>query len=59
MKGASDKTGRSYETLVLEIFQTILDQDDVPNISVQRRITLQGKSTEHEIDVYWKFQKGS
>jgi len=58
MKDAGDKTGRSYETLVQEIFQTIHDQEAVPNISVERNVILQGKFTEHQIDVYWKFLKG-
>jgi hypothetical protein len=53
-----DKTGQSYENLTQAIFQSILDQKEVSNITVERDVTLQGKTTTHQIDIYWKFQKG-
>ncbi len=51
-------TGVSYEVLVQGIFQAINDQDEVANLAVERNKTLQGITTRHQIDVYWKFEKG-
>jgi hypothetical protein len=53
-----DKTGQTYESLTQGIFQTILDQEAVQNIRVERNVQLKGKSTSHQIDVYWKFVLG-
>jgi Restriction endonuclease len=50
-------TGLSYELLVQAIFQAINDQEEVANLIVERDKTLQGKTTPHQIDVYWKFEK--
>ena len=51
-------TGKEYELLVQKVFQSILDQKFVQNITVQHDVTLQGKSTSHQIDVYWEFSDG-
>ena len=51
-------TGKEYEQVVQKVFQSILDQKFVKNITVQHDITLQGKSTTHQIDVYWEFSDG-
>ena len=51
-------TGKEYELVVQKVFQSILDQKFVKNITVQHDITLQGKSTTHQIDVYWEFSDG-
>lgn len=40
------------------IFQAVLDQDQVNNLTVERDKTLQGKISTHQIDVYWQFEKG-
>jgi len=56
-----DKTpgiAQSYEILTQDIFQTILDQGDVRNIRVEHDVKLQGTTTSHQIDVYWKFVLG-
>jgi hypothetical protein len=51
-------TGVSYEKLVQGIFQAIHDQEEVATITVEQNKTLRGKISTHQIDVYWKFQKG-
>jgi hypothetical protein len=56
--GEKDKTGKSYENLVQVIFQLILQQKDFPNVSVERNVILRGKTTSHQIDIYWKFEVG-
>ena len=54
----SDKTGRSYENLIQTIFQSIILQKEFPNLGVKRDVILQGKTTSHQIDIYWKFEVG-
>ena len=54
----SDRTGRPYENLTQVIFQAILGQREFPNLKVEQDIRLQGKTTSHQIDVYWKFEFG-
>jgi Restriction endonuclease len=54
----SDKTGKPYENLTEAIFKLILGQKDLPNLVVERDVTLQGKIRPHQIDVYWKFETG-
>jgi hypothetical protein len=51
-------TGVPYEKLVQGIFQAIHDQEEVATITVEQNKTLKGKISTHQIDVYWKFQKG-
>jgi hypothetical protein len=58
MGNRRDNTGRPYEILVQAIFQAIHDQEEVANLIVERNKTLQGRTTPHQIDVYWKFEKG-
>ena len=50
-------TGIHYEQLVRGIFQAIHDQEEVGTITVEQNKILQGKISNHQIDVYWKFQK--
>jgi len=57
MAKGKKNTGLSYEILVQAIFQAINDQEEVANLIVERDKTLQGKTTPHQIDVYWKFEK--
>lgn len=51
-------TGRDYESLVETVFSQLLEQDSVKNVVIERNKILQGKTTTHEIDVYWKFKVG-
>jgi len=51
-------TGKDYESLVEQVFVQLMEQDSVKNISVERNKTLQGKTTTHEIDVFWEFIVG-
>src|SRR5262245_4113005 len=48
--------GTPYEVLTQELFQTFLNQTQVLNIEVQHDVLLEGRSTKHQIDVYWKFE---
>ena len=50
-------TGMSYELVVQGIFQAIHNQGEVANLVVERNKTLRGKTTTHQIDVYWKFER--
>lgn len=54
----SNRTGKPYENLAQVIFQALLRQKDIPNLVVERDVTLQGKTARHQIDVYWKFGIG-
>lgn len=51
-------TGIEYEKLTQFIFTQIVNQDKALNIDVQHDITFQGKTTSHQIDVYWEFELG-
>jgi hypothetical protein len=51
-------TGRDYESLVEVVFTQLLEQDSVKNIVIEKNKILQGKTTSHEIDVYWEFFAG-
>ena len=53
-----DRTGKSYEELATVVFQTIVNQSELRNIMVEHDVTLQGRSTSHQIDIYWKFAVG-
>lgn len=50
--------GGPYEVLTQEIFQNILDQTELKNIEVRHNLELVGKTTTHQIDVYWEFEVG-
>src|SRR6266446_6849038 len=45
-----------YELLVRELFQSLHDQDYVPNIVIEHDVVKQGLKTTHQIDVYWEFE---
>ena len=53
-----ENTGIPYEKLVQGIFQAIHDQEDVATITVEQNKTLEGKISTHQVDVYWKFERG-
>ena len=52
----SKNTGIAYEIVTQQIFQSLLNQTEVKNIRVEQNVKLQGKSTRHQIDVYWEYQ---
>ena len=58
MEPEQDRSGKRYELLVQEIFHVLLNQNEVENIGVRHDVTLQGKTTTHQVDVYWEFEKG-
>src|ERR1700687_4261693 len=58
MSDGEKNTGIPYEHLVQGIFQAIHDQEEVSTIAVEQNTILQGKISTHQIDVYWKFEKG-
>jgi hypothetical protein len=53
-------TGKKYEQLAQMVFNHInnSDREGVETINVQHNVKLQGKTTEHQIDVYWEFKVG-
>ena len=51
-------TGKEYEKLTQYIFSQIVNQNDALNIDVQHDVVLQGRTTTHQIDVFWKFSFG-
>lgn len=48
-------TGIEYEKLTQKVFEQIVNQNTVKTINVQHDIVLPGKTTNHQIDVYWEF----
>lgn len=48
-------TGKHYEKLAQLIFSRIINQNIAETIHVQHDVTLKGKTTSHQIDVYWEF----
>jgi hypothetical protein len=58
MQNDQDRSGKRYEVLVQAIFDALLNQNTVHNIEVQHNVPLPGKTTTHQIDVYWEFEKG-
>lgn len=48
-------TGIPYEKLTQEIFQEILSHDSIDTVRIEQNVILQGKTVEHQIDVYWEF----
>jgi hypothetical protein len=44
-------SGKSYELLVREIYQQMLDQNQALNVVVQHNVQKQGRPTNHQIDV--------
>ncbi|MGO9518448.1 MAG: restriction endonuclease, partial [Candidatus Korobacteraceae bacterium] len=58
MQPDQDRSGKRYEVLVQDVFHALLNQNEVHNIDVKHNVTLQGKTTTHQVDVYWEFDKG-
>lgn len=51
-------TGKEYEKLAQAIFDQIINQKTVETIEVKQDVTIEGKTTTHQIDVYWEFDLG-
>lgn len=53
-------TGKEYEELAQQVFDEIINENrtGLETIQVQRDVTLQGKDSRHQIDVYWEFLVG-
>jgi hypothetical protein len=51
-------TGIPYEVFTKAIFQQLLKQDKVETIRLEHDITFKGKTTSHQIDIYWEFKAG-
>src|SRR6516164_9670637 len=58
MQNDQNRSGKWYEVLVQAIFAALLNQNEVHSIEVQHNVSLKGKATTHQIDVYWEFEKG-
>lgn len=52
-------SGIEYECLVQDIYKEILQSEGINNIKVEHDITLKGKTTNHQIDVYWEHKIGN
>lgn len=52
-------SGKEYECLVQDIYKEILKSEGINNIKVEHDITLKGKTTSHQIDVYWEHKIGN
>jgi hypothetical protein len=50
--------GSDYEILTQTIFSQIVNQNSVKTVDVKHNITLQGRDTSHQIDIYWEFMYG-
>lgn len=51
-------TGIPYEKLVQHIYRQIVNCNGIDTIDVQHNVMLKGKTTSHQIDVYWEFVLG-
>lgn len=51
-------SGKAYEHLVQNIYKEILKVEGINNIEVQHNVILKGKTTNHQIDVYWEHEIG-
>jgi hypothetical protein len=54
----AESPGISYELLTREIFDLLQNQGSVTTVDVQHNVVLKGKTTDHQIDVYWEFEFG-
>lgn len=46
-----------YEKFAQDIFQTLLDDEEIKPIKVQHNVNIKGRSgCKHQIDVYWEFE---
>lgn len=57
MPGQKKKsTGKKYEILTQGVFQKIIDQHFVKTVEVKHNVILKGKTTNHQIDVFWEYE---
>lgn len=57
MSGQKKKnTGKKYEILTQGVFQNIVDQHFVKTVEVKHNVVLKGKTTNHQIDVFWEYE---
>jgi Restriction endonuclease len=49
-------TGIPYEKVSKTIFEKALQRQDVENLAVEHDAHIQGRTVEHQIDVYWRFK---
>jgi hypothetical protein len=54
----SKNTGIPYELLTQNIFDQIVNQDSVTTVKIEHDVVLEGKTTSHQIDVFWEFKSG-
>ena len=53
------KSGRDYEQFVKEVYEYLNKADGLADVKIQHDIKLKGAAgVEHQIDVYWTFNKG-
>lgn len=50
-------SGKPFEILVKDLFQDLVAKD-YPSVVVRHDVKLQGRSGQHQIDVYWEFEVG-
>ena len=55
----STKSWLDHELVSKHIFEAILKQEKVQNLDVRHNVIIAGKSTKHQIDLYWKFTAAS
>lgn len=53
LKVMPKRTGRPYEKLAQQIFAEVLNRDEVRSVEVKHDVTLTGRTTDHQIDVYF------
>jgi hypothetical protein len=51
-------TGRQFEKLTRRIFAEALNRGEVRTVEVRHDVKLAGKTTNHQVDVYWEFERG-
>jgi len=57
-KSRRKNTGIPYELVVQSIFQEILSQEAAQTVSVEHNVTVEGRTTTHQLDVTWSFTFG-
>lgn len=58
LKDMPKNTGRQFEKLTQQIFAEVLNRGEVRTVEVRHDVTLAGKTTNHQVDVYWEFERG-
>lgn len=58
LKDMPKNTGRQFEKLSQRIFAEVLNRGEIRTVEVRHDVTLAGKTTNHQVDVYWEFERG-